>query len=181
MLGLVGFAVAIWFIPGHQEIDNNDIDTATAEVLNLAITGNLGQPTDPAWNAVVDAEPGNIATGHIHVVNNNGSFALDADMTTVNTNPVLAGAYLVRIGTATSVAACDFPYHNPDGSTTALVDDVEMYAGPLEGAALTLNTLADPWETYLCFSVVFPTTETNNVALSNQQNTSTFMFDIHFP
>ena len=173
VLGLVGFAVAQWVIPDHDEIPGNDYDTASPVVIDVGVNVATGF----VWLPIVDAAPGDIAVGDWLVVNNN-AFPVYVDMSTVSTNSVLANALLLRIGTDPS-GACDYPYHNADGTTNAMTDDVEVYNGPLEGASFggleILNSGTS--NLFTCFSLVFPTTEENNVALADAQNSTTFIFD----
>ena len=148
-------------------------------------TGSVSLTTSvpPIWTAVTAAAPGDRATGSL-TVNNAGSMQLRYATTGSNTNATLAAGMNVRIGLRGG-GSCDFPYHNADGTTTALTDDTQLFAGALNTAALigsnaqgsqagdrTLNAAANE---ILCFGVALPNSAANS--LQSLSNTTTFTFD----
>jgi len=153
---------------------------------NTFNTGTVDITTSPAsaiWASVPAGAPGDRATGSL-TVTNNGSLQLRYSLSGANTSATLAAAMNLRIGLRGG-ASCDFPYHNTDGTNTALADDAQLFSGTLNTTALigsnaqgnqagdrTLNAAANE---VLCFAVVLPTTAGNGVQGLN--DTSTFTFE----
>ncbi len=113
-----------------------------------------------------------------------GTLSLRYAVTGSNTDATLAAGMNVRIALKAG-AGCDFPYHNDDGTTTTLTDDVQLFAGLLSVAALIGSNAqgADPGDRTLaasatedlCFAVVLPISAANS--LQSLSNTTTFTFD----
>lgn len=155
-------------------VSTNDFSTGSVSLSTA--------PTSAIWAAVSDAVPGSKATGTL-TVTNDGSLDLRYAVSGANTDATLSAAMNLRIGLQAG-GSCDFPYHNDDGTTTALSDDTELYAGALDTAAL-MGSSAQGADTgdralvaaaneVLCFAVVLPDTATSTEALSN---TTTLTFD----
>ncbi len=156
-------------------VGSNDFGTGTV-ILTTA-------PTSTIWTAVTDAVPGDKATGLL-TVTNGGTLQFRYAVSGSNTDATLSAAMNLRIALKVG-AGCDFPYHNNDGTTTALTDDTELFAGLLNVAALIGSsaqgpdagdrTLAAAATEDLCFAVVLPDTAGNTV--QGLSNTTTFTFD----
>ncbi len=153
---------------------------------NSFATGSISlttSPTSAVWTAVTDAAPADKATGSL-TVTNAGTMSLRYAVGGSNTDATLAAGMNVRIALKVG-AGCDFPYHNDDGTTTTLTDDVQLFAGLLNVAALIGSNAqgADPGDRTLaasatedlCFAVVLPTSASNT--LQSLSNTTTFSFD----
>ena len=149
-------------------------------------TGSVSLTTSPTatiWTAVSNALPGDKGTGSL-TVTNAGTLSLRYAVSGSNTDAVLSAAMNVRIGLQVG-GSCDFPYHNNDGTTIAMTDDTELFAGALDTALLMGDatqgndagdrTLASSATEDLCFAVVLPDTATNTV--NGLSNTTTFTFD----
>ena len=140
-------------------------------------------PTSAIWSAVTGQVPGDTATGAL-TVTNAGTAALRYAVTGSNTDATLSAGMNLRIGLKVG-AGCDFPYHNTDGTTTALADDTQLFAGALDTAVLIGSnaqgnqagdrTLAAAATEDLCFAVVLPLSAGD--ALQSLSNTTTFTFD----
>ena len=170
-------------------VASNAIWTDSDDVAgNTFSTGTLSlstSPTSAIWPAVSDGAPGDRATGAL-TVTNDGTLDLRYAVTGSNTNATLAAGMNLRIGLQGG-GSCDFPYHNIDGTTTALTDDTELIATTWDTTALIGNpaqgqdatpgggdrTLA-PGSEVLCFGVVLPDSTTT---LQGETNTATFTFD----
>ena len=164
---------AIW--TDTDPVGGNDFATGSVSLTT--------SPTSAIWSAVTAAAPGDRATGSL-TVTNAGTMQLRYATTGSNTNATLAAGMNLRIGLQAG-GSCDFPYHNADGTTTALTDDTQLFAGALNTAALIGSnaqgaqagdrTLAASANEVLCFGVALPNTAANSLqALSN---TTTFTFD----
>ena len=153
---------------------------------NSFATGSISlttAPTSAIWAAVTDQVPGDTATGSL-TVTNAGTASLRYAVTGSNTDATLSAGMNLRIGLKVG-AGCDFPYHNTDGTTTALTDDTELFAGLLNVAALVGSnaqgnqagdrTLAAAATEDLCFAVVLPLSAADS--LRSLSNTTTFTFD----
>lgn len=170
---LVAASLAIW--AEADAVGSNDFATGSVNLTTL--------PTSAIWTAVSDAAPGDTATGSL-TVTNGGTLELRYAVTGSNTDATLAAGMNLRIGLKGG-AGCDFPYHNTDGTTTALTDDTELFAGALDTAALIGNnargaqagdrTLAAAATEDLCFAVVLPLSAANS--LQSLSTTTTFTFD----
>jgi hypothetical protein len=155
-------------------VGNNDFSTGSVSLTTA--------PTSAIWTAVTDGLPGDTATGSL-TVTSAGSLDLRYAVTGANTDATLSAAMNLRIGLRGG-GGCDFPYHNPNGTTTALTDDTQLFAGTLDTAALIGSTaqgaqagdrsLAASANEVLCFSVVLPDTATSTV--QGLSNTTTFTF-----
>jgi hypothetical protein len=158
-----------------DSVGSNDFATGTLSLTTA--------PTSTIWTAVSDAVPGDKATGSL-TVTNAGSLELRYAVSGSNTDATLSAAMNARIGLQVG-GSCDFPYHNDDGTTTALTDDTQLFAGALDTAALIGSsaqgadvgdrTLAASANEVLCFAVVLPDTAGNTV--QGLSNTTTFTFD----
>lgn len=160
--------------------DSDDVATNDFATGSLSLTTS---PTSTIWAAVSGAVPGTKATGTLDV-NNAGSLDLRYAVSGANTDATLSAAMNLRIGLQAG-GSCDFPYHNDDGTTTALSDDTELFAGALDTAAL----IGDPTQgadtgdraltaatgETLCFAVVLP--DTAGTATEGLSNSTTFTFD----
>ncbi len=160
--------------------DSDAVGTNSFSTGSVSLTTS---PTSAVWTAVTDAAPADKATGSL-TVTNAGTMSLRYAVTGSNTDATLAAGVNVRIALKAG-AGCDFPYHNDDGTTTTLTDDVQLFAGLLNVAALIGSNAqgADPGDRTLaasatedlCFAVVLPTSASNT--LQSLSNTTTFTFD----
>ena len=160
--------------------DSDAVGTNSFSTGSVSLTTS---PTSAVWTAVTDAAPADKATGSL-TVTNAGTMSLRYAVTGSNTDATLAAGINVRIALKAG-AGCDFPYHNDDGTTTTLTDDVQLFAGLLSVAALIGSNAqgADPGDRTLaasatedlCFAVVLPTSASNT--LQSLSNTTTFTFD----
>jgi hypothetical protein len=174
-------ALAAWLVTTQLSINNNVFNTGSAQASIMS-----GSPTSTIWPAVLSAGPGTIAQGELDL-NNDGSAAADnlrfaGELT--NTDALLAAGVNLRIGSCgvatigstPSGCPCDFPYHNADGTTRALTNDTEVYAGTLAGAAGKLfgdkttgqqtgDRLLDfNKKEHFCYSVVLPLSAPTSLA-----------------
>ena len=164
---------AIW--TDSDAVGGNDFATGS-----ISLTTS---PTSAVWTAVTDQVPGDTATGSL-TVTNAGTAELRYAVTGSNTDATLSAGMNLRVALKVG-AGCDFPYHNTDGTTTALTDDTELFAGLLNVAALVGSnaqgnqagdrTLAAAATEDLCFAVVLPLSAANS--LQSLSNTTTFTFD----
>ena len=160
-----------------------DSDTVGTNTFNTGTVSLTTSPTSAIWSAVTAAQPGDRATGSL-TATNAGSLALRYAVSGSNTSATLAAAMNLRIGLKVG-GACDFPYHNTDGTTTTLTDDTQLFSGALnttaligsnaQGAQAGDRTLAAAAAEDLCFAVVLPLSAAN--ALQTLSNTTTFTFD----
>ena len=160
-----------------------DTDSIGSNTFNAGTVILTTSPTSAIWTAVTNAAPGDTATGTL-TVTNAGTLSLRYAVTGSNTDATLAAGMNLRIGLKVG-AGCDFPYHNADGTTTALTDDTQLFAGTLDTAALIGSTaqgnqagdrtLAASATEDLCFAVVLPDTAGN--PLQGLNNTTTFTFE----
>lgn len=174
-LGVLLSLSALAVFTDSDTVGTNDFATGTVSLTTA--------PTSTIWTAVTDAVPGDKATGSL-VVTNAGSLELRYAVSGGNTDATLSAAMNLRIGLQAG-GSCDFPYHNNDGTTTALTDDTQLFAGALDTAALIGSsaqgadagdrTLAASANETLCFAVVLPDTAGNSV--QGLSNTTTFTFD----
>lgn len=179
--------LAISVIGGALTLGSNAVFTDSAVVGgNTFDTGTIDISTSPAsaiWTAVTAGLPGDRATGSL-TVTNAGSGDLRYAVTGSNTSAVLAGAMNLRIALQNG-GACDFPYHNTDGTTTLLTDDTQLFASLLsastligsntQGAQAGDRPLSASASEVLCFAVVLPLSTGN--ASQGLSNTATFTFD----
>ncbi len=164
---------AVW--TDTDAVGTNDFATGSVSLTT--------SPTSAIWSAVTGQVPGDTATGAL-TVTNAGTAALRYAVTGSNTDATLSAGMNVRIGLKVG-AGCDFPYHNTDGTTTALTDDTQLFAGALDTAVLIGSnaqgnqagdrTLAAAATEDLCFAVVLPLSGGNS--LQSLSNTTTFTFD----
>ena len=169
---------AIW--TDSDAVGGNDFATGS-----ISLTTS---PTTAIWTAVIDQVPGDRATGSL-TVTNAGTAELRYAVSGSNTDATLSAGMNVRTGEEGVTAGCEFPYHNPDGTLTALTDDTPLFAGTLDTALLIGNsaqgqdaapgggdrTLTAGANEVLCFSVVLPLSAANS--LQSSSNTTTFTFD----
>ena len=160
-------------------------DTDPVGTNNFA-TGSVSlttSPTSAIWTAVTAGTPGDLATGSL-TVTSAGTVALRYAVTGSVTSATLAAGMNLRIGLQAG-GSCDFPYHNADGTTTALTDDTQLFAGALNTAALIGSNaqgsqagdrpLNASTNEVLCFGVALPNSAANS--LQSLSNTTTFTFD----
>ena len=178
---IMGIMAAV-FVVFSQAIFT-DSDLVASNTFNSGTVSLTTSPTSAIWTAVTAGARGDRATGSL-TVTNGGSLELRYAVTGSNTSATLAAAMNLRIGLRGG-AGCDFPYHNTDGTTTALVDDTQLFAGALNTAALIGSnaqgaqagdrTLAAAASEVLCFAEVLPLSAGNT--LQGLNNTTTFTFD----
>jgi hypothetical protein len=160
-----------------------DQDVIGSNVFNTGTVSLTTSPTSAIWTSVTTGAPGDRATGFL-TATNAGSLALRYALSAGNTSATLAAGMNLRVALRGG-ASCDFPYHNPDGTTTTLTDDTQLYAGTLNTAVVFGSnaqgnqagdrTLAAAASEVLCFGVVLPTTAANT--LQGLNDTATFTFD----
>lgn len=184
------FIVLMLSIASLAVASSGAIFTDTQSVgANTFTTGTVDISTSPA-TALVTASamaPGDNAESAI-TVSNAGSLELryaiqrSADDTD---SKALRDSLRLRVG-AQAGGACDFPYYNTDGSTTALSDDTQLYEGlgfpgtatntvgdAAQGSQAGDRVLAASTNEALCFSVVLPSSAGNSL----QDATTTAVFD----
>jgi len=182
MLGLVALAMGAVLLIGASSALYTESVSVGSNTFDAATYDLSTSPSSAIWTAVTAGVPGDRATGSI-TVSNDGEADLRYAITGANTDATLSAAMNLRIATKAG-GACDFPYHNADGTTTALTDDTEIYAGAMDTAALVGSTaqgaqagdrtLAASAAEDLCFAVVLPLSAGS--AVQGLNNTATFTF-----
>jgi Camelysin metallo-endopeptidase len=179
----VGLAAVVALVGGLTNALFNDSNAVGSNTFDFGTINLTTSPTSAIWTALSNGMPGDRATGSL-TVTNAGSGQLRYAVTAANTNAATAAAMNLRIGLRGG-GACDFPYHNTDGTNTTLTDDTQLFSGTLntsaligsntQGAQAGDRTLAPSTNENLCFAVVAPLSTGNG--LQGLTNTATFTLD----
>jgi predicted ribosomally synthesized peptide with SipW-like signal peptide len=179
----LGLAAAAALVGGLTNALFTDSDAVGSNTFDFGTINLTTSATSAIWPALSNGMPGDRATGSL-TVTNAGSGQLRYAVTGANTNSTTAAALNLCIGLRGG-GACDFPYHNTDGTNTTLTDDTQLFSGILNTSALIGSnaqgaqggdrTLAPSTSENLCFAVVAPLSTANG--LQGLTNTATFTLD----